>query len=63
MSVLESVLMKVENSKEFPVIVTNKEFPIIEVASTVSKILEDNGYKVETFSNLETGIYGFKVNK
>jgi len=63
MSVLESVLDKLENATNFPVLLTNKEFSIINESYVIANALEDYGYKVETFSNPETGIYGFKVDR
>lgn len=68
MSILEIGKMKnitnmvvnvVKASKEFPVIVTNKDLPIIEEAAYVIRTLEDLGYKVETFTDGDK--HGIKV--
>jgi len=63
MNVTASVLEKVKNATSFPVIVTNEDFPIIRESALIVSHLESEGYKVETFVELPTETYGFKISK
>jgi hypothetical protein len=51
----------VEDATEFPVVLTNKDFTIIEESFYIIKELEDKGYTVKTFSDKDTGVYGIEV--
>lgn len=63
MNLTEKVLNIIENSKKFPVVITNKDLPLIEESANICQVLESEGYKVETFVKFESGTYGIKVNK
>lgn len=60
-NITNMVVNVVESSKEFPVVITNNDVPLIEEASYIIRTLEDLGYKVETF--VEGKTYGIKVSK
>lgn len=55
----QTILNIVKDAKSFPVVITNKDIPLIEESAHIIKQLEDNGYMCTTFSNGDT--YGIKV--
>lgn len=63
MNITASILKKVKDSKSFPVIVTNEDFPIIQESSLIVQALEGDGYKVESFVDLKNSTYGFKIDE
>lgn len=63
MSVVETVLSKVDNATVFPVVITNKDVALIEESALVVQALEGNGYKVETFVDIPNQTFGLKVSK
>lgn len=63
MNITASILDKVKNSKSFPVVVTNNDYPIIQESSLIVEYLEAEGYKVETFVDSRQNTYGFRINK
>lgn len=63
MNIIASILNKVKTAKDFPVIVTNKDYPIIQESALIVQHLEGEGYKVETFADWKNETYGLRINK
>lgn len=61
MNITSQILNLVKKSKEFPVVVTNKDYNIIQESSNIVNTLESDGYRVEEFVDMKNQVYGFKV--
>jgi hypothetical protein len=56
---IQTILNIIEDAKNFPVIITNKDVAIIEESAHIINELENYGYMCVTFSKGDT--YGIKV--
>lgn len=56
---MESIRSKIDEAKRFPVIITNKDCPIIQESALIIQQLEDEGYMCVTFTKDDT--YGIRV--
>lgn len=63
MNLTEKVLNLVNQANEFPVVITNREVPIIEESALIIQALEGEGYQVETFVDIPNQTYGIKVTE
>jgi hypothetical protein len=52
-----------DHSKEWPVVITNKDVPLIQESSLIVETLESEGYKVDTFVDLPNETYGLRISK
>lgn len=63
MNVTEKVLKLVKETKSFPMVITNRDFNLIEESSLICQSLENDGYQIETFTDLPNKVYGLRINK
>lgn len=59
MNIMESIRSKIEQAERFPVIISNKDCPLIQESALIIQQLEDEGYMCVTFSDKDT--YGIRV--
>lgn len=60
-AIMSSIWCKINTTKQWPVIVSNKDFVLINESAYICNELENRGFKVETFANRETKEYGLKI--
>lgn len=63
MNLTEKVLNIVENSQKFPVVISNKDLPLIQESAIICQILESEGYKVDTFVDYANQTFGIRIDK